>query len=312
MNKPEITISINPSYFCNFDCSFCYLTTEQLADRTLLDINTLELKLIEVSQIYQIVCIDIYGGEIALLTEEYLNALIDLSKKHTSDINLITNLSRIHPSFLRSDISLSVSWDGPIRRKSDIVFENLLALNREVNLLMLAGPEMLSWSSDEIKNIISQLNTVNSIRSVEIKPYSSNQANNYSISYLEFEEFLKVWFPAEKNFVFVNQEKLEGVFRGTSHSFSDDHLYINPEGQFCVLDFDQGDNEEFVPLKEFSDYLDWSNREKVKIANNSFCSQCEYLGSCLSEHLRDVKSLDNSCNGFKLLIDWYKSERLQS
>ena len=30
--KP-ITVSINPSYFCNFRCDFCYLTSEQLGDQ---------------------------------------------------------------------------------------------------------------------------------------------------------------------------------------------------------------------------------------------------------------------------------------
>ena len=30
--KP-ITVSINPSYFCNFSCDFCYLTPEQLKDQ---------------------------------------------------------------------------------------------------------------------------------------------------------------------------------------------------------------------------------------------------------------------------------------
>ena len=28
-----MNISINPSYFCNFRCDFCYLTPEQLGDQ---------------------------------------------------------------------------------------------------------------------------------------------------------------------------------------------------------------------------------------------------------------------------------------
>ncbi len=32
MDKP-ITVSVNPSYFCNFRCDFCYLTEEQLSDQ---------------------------------------------------------------------------------------------------------------------------------------------------------------------------------------------------------------------------------------------------------------------------------------
>ena len=48
---------------------------------------------------------------------------------------------------------------------------------------------------------------------------------------------------------------------------------------------------------------------KDRVVKNPYCSQCDYLGSCLSEHLRDVKSLTYSCNGFKHLLDWY-NERI--
>ena len=45
--------------------------------------------------------------------------------------------------------------------------------------------------------------------------------------------------------------------------------------------------------------------EKERVNKNPYCSKCSYLGSCLSEHLRDVKDLTYSCNGFKHLLDWY-------
>ena len=175
---------------------------------------------------------------------------------------------------------------------------------------MLAGPQMLSWPKKQIEHIIYQLNAVQSISSVEIKPYSPNQANDFDLSYVQYENFLKHWFDTSKEFIFVNEEKIKGVFRGTSHSFSDDHLYINPAGDFCVLDFDSNDNEQFISLDNLEEYFEWSNKEKIKVSNNSYCSQCEYLGHCLSEHLREVKDIQYSCNGFKNLIDWYRSERL--
>ena len=56
----------------------------------------------------------------------------------------------------------------------------------------------------------------------------------------------------------------------------------------------------------FEKYLQWTDREKLRVKKNKFCNSCEYFGNCLSEHLREVKNLDNSCNGFKFLLDWYK------
>ena len=104
------------------------------------------------------------------------------------------------------------------------------------------------------------------------------------------------------NFVFVNEENIKNVFSGSQNSFSDDHLYIGPDGEFAVLDFDKDDKEYFLKLSSLDDYMSWANMEKMKISQNSFCSTCEYLGNCLSEHLREVTSIESSCNGYYKLI----------
>src|SRR5690606_3327439 len=98
------------------------------------------------------------------------------------------------------------------------------------------------------------------------------------------------------------------VIRGEQNSFSDDHIYITPNGEFAVLEFDKNDNEYFMELSSFQDYLDWTMIEKNRVSMNGYCMSCEYYGRCLSEHLREVKDISQSCNGFKHLIDWYKNE----
>ena len=45
----EITVSINPSYFCNFRCDFCYLTPEQLGDQKRISMSDLDNRLHEIS-----------------------------------------------------------------------------------------------------------------------------------------------------------------------------------------------------------------------------------------------------------------------
>ena len=48
--------------------------------------------------------------------------------------------------------------------------------------------------------------------------------------------------------------------------------------------------------------------EKEKLENVSdICRNCKYFGHCLTEHYRYVKDLDNSCNGYKGLLDWYEA-----
>ena len=41
----SITVSINPTYYCNFRCDFCYLTEEQLSDRKIIKREDLEQSL---------------------------------------------------------------------------------------------------------------------------------------------------------------------------------------------------------------------------------------------------------------------------
>jgi hypothetical protein len=65
MNK--ITVSINPSYFCNFRCDFCYLTPEQLGDQKRIPLPILDKRLEEISKVKEIEWIDLYGGEIGAL-----------------------------------------------------------------------------------------------------------------------------------------------------------------------------------------------------------------------------------------------------
>lgn len=157
-------------------------------------------------------------------------------------------------------------------------------------------------------------NLMDNLESVEIKPYSSNQANQQNVSFRDFEEFVKKWITSDipKKFTFVNEYLIGESINKQRNSFSDDHIYITPSGRYAVLEFDLNDNEFFLEYDTLDEYYDWCEKEKMRVKKNKFCSECEYFGNCLSEHLREVKDLNNSCNGFKLLLNWYKDERMET
>ena len=50
----NITVSINPSYFCNFRCNFCYLTSEQLGEQKKIPLPMLDKRLEKISKIRNI------------------------------------------------------------------------------------------------------------------------------------------------------------------------------------------------------------------------------------------------------------------
>ena len=67
-----MNLSINPSYFCNFSCDFCYLTKKQLKDQTsfsLLKLNDL------LKQVPHIDYVDLYGGEVGAIKKDHFKLM---------------------------------------------------------------------------------------------------------------------------------------------------------------------------------------------------------------------------------------------
>lgn len=300
-------VSINPTYYCNFRCNFCYLTEEQLSNRQKINLEVLEQKIKEIQQHFKISMIDLYGGEVGLLPEDYVFSICDILEKNgIDDINIITNLSMVNNVINHPNFYVTVSYDFSCREQSDRVWKNMTLLTKPFSILILASYSLIKNDPNEM---IFNLNLLSNLNSVEIKPYSTNQANQQNVTFKQYEEFVKQWItsPIQKNFTFVNELLIKDVLNGYRNSFSDDHVYITPNGNYGVLEFDLNDNEFFLEYSTFEEYLKWCKIERERVSRNKFCSNCNYFGRCLSEHLREVKNLDNSCNGFKLLIDWYKN-----
>ena len=302
MNK--ITVSINPSYFCNFRCNFCYLTSQQLGDQKQIPLVILDKKLKEISKIRIIEWVDLYGGEIGALKKDYFYGLKDIIRKYYKDkINIITNYSMLHEGFFKDDFYLSVSYDFEAREKSDLVYNNMFQSTVPIAVLILASEKVLSMNVDEM---IHKLNLCSSIESVEIKPYSINQANNQPVTHKDFELFVQKWIESDvkKKFDFINEGKIIKSLKKEYNAFSNNHVYITPNGNFGVLEFDKNDKEYFLELQSFKDYLKWADNEPLKNISD-ICKSCKYYGHCLTEHYRYVKDLNNSCNGYKGLLDYY-------
>ena len=309
MRKLMFSVSINPTYFCNFNCNFCYLSKEQLKDRSVSKIETIMKRLSEIDE--TITHVDLYGGEIGLLPDDYLNELIDKIKdKYNPSISIITNLSAIRKVFLRPDIDLSVSYDFDAREKEQIVFNNMLKLERPFSVLILASEKVIS---NDVYFMVSALNSLGNLKAVEIKPFSQTVHRKHYVSDLEYEQFIMRWIdcPIEKNWQFINQDKLEDCLDGNYNAFSDDHVYVTPSGFFAVLDFDSDGNEAFTQLCSFDEYKNWATREKIS-GVSEICKSCKYFGKCLTEHYKYVKEDPkiNSCNGYFNLLEWYDEEPL--
>jgi hypothetical protein len=279
---------------------------EQLRNKDKIDLDILDTRLAELGSITQV---DIYGGEPGILPADYANKLIDVVKQHTDKINIISNFSVIPDWYYREDItSVGVSFDWDQREQHDKVLNNIIMFKRPVSMLMLATEELIKVDP---QLIASTLNTISNVASLEIKPYSTNQYNSFGMNFKLFEEWIKKWLLLNNlNFQLINRDLLNKCISKEYVAYSENHLYIDPKGNYSVLDFDLNDNEYFRPMRDLDEYNCWVIKERVMVENNKFCSQCKWQGHCATEHYRDVKSIENSCNGFKLLLDWY--ERVES
>lgn len=308
MFKDKITLSINPTYLCNFRCSFCYLSDEQLSQNKIIDHKILLEKLTEVSSRKIIDHIDLYGGEIALINSFKLTQLIETINLFTQNkINIITNLSSINPVFLRDDIELSISWDYKAREKHERVFQNMQSLNKDFHVLILASDALIRLHDNELDEMIDMLNSLPFLKTVEIKPFSDNLFHPQRTRFSDYEAWIIKWIhrSTKFKFEFINIKKIQSSLLKAYSSWSDEHLYITPDGDFAVLEFNDFNQEYFLKLSDLDEYEQWAMREKEKIRNNPYCGNCEFLGSCLSEHLQPVKDLSQSCNGFRNLLKWY-------
>ena len=295
----SFTVSINPTYYCNFNCDFCYLSEAQLNDRYTATIDKIRQRLDEVTN--PITHIDLYGGEIGLLPNEYLDLLIELCKQYTDSVCIITNLSAVRAAFLRDDIQLSVSYDFDAREKEHIVFNNMLKIQKPFNILTLASRKVVDGDVDFM---VAALNSLTNLRAFEIKPFSQTTHRSQKVSDVEYEEFVKKFIDSELNCEFTNQIRIEQCLDKEYNAFSNDHVYITPNSKFAVLEFDKDHNEYFLELDSFDDYLTWAANENI----SDVCKACKYYGHCLTEHYKYVESKENSCNGYYNLLEWYDEE----
>lgn len=312
MNE-EIVLSLNPTYLCNFRCNFCYLSPEQLASKEQINPERLFEILSEISTHRKIGHVDLYGGEVALLSTNYLDKIFEVLRFfYKEKINVITNLSRVPEWLLHDDIEISVSWDFHAREMHEKVYANMQALKKDFHILVLASDALLKLEDSALDDFVSKLNALEHLKSVEIKPYSKSTHNNEDPGHYDYEEWIKRWLKRREQFrfEFINEKKIRHSLKRIYSSWSDNHLYITPKGQMAVLDFDDLGREYFLDVKHFSDYESWIQREKEKILGCDICSSCSYLGHCLSEHLRPVSPSDISCNGFRNLLSWYENEGL--
>lgn len=306
VGKSRIDLSINVSYYCNLRCNFCYLTDGQLGDKTRAGLSELNALLDSIAAHYEIGHVDLYGGEVALVPVDYFNELLRLVKRyHPFDIRLITNLTVINDIVMHPEVELYVSYDFTARELHERVAKNLRAIDRPFHILTLATDNVVK---EGVVKVVDFYKSLPNLMSVELKPYSSNQANCDMGNGRGFYELVKGIAECDAlPFTFENASLLNSVLGGSRNAYSDGHVFITPDVKMATLGFDLSDREYFLTFNSVDEYRRWCEIEKHSVANSSSCQTCPWQGRCLTEHYRNVEPDDGFCSGHKKLIEWYKA-----
>ena len=289
-------ISLCPSFYCNFRCPWCYLSNEQLSSKRIINISELTNTINYINLFETITHIDIYGGEPTLLPVNWSIDLINLLRNITNaHLHVITNLSSSHHPLLFLSDTIGISYDFDKRQQWIKVREKIRVFPHKKHVVTLVNE---LHHIDDIDAYIEDLMRLN-IDSWELKPFSVSKFNSsFKEDFSKFEIFVKTVIDKAPPFEIINEINMNNV----SSSFSDDHIYIMPDSKMYVLDFDENFQEYFKNVSTIEDFYLWTKKEFDEYTNNKTCSNCTYLGNCLSEHL---KVYNNTCNGFPDLIKWY-------
>jgi len=300
--RPKLALSINPLYKCNMNCPFCYLGSLK-DNKNILDLTYLMNTLNNISFRYNIECIDIYGGEISLLSEFYFDMLVKLCKTFSRKVNITTNFVDFNKPIINNFDNIGVSLDfNNYRLNQKRVYENIKAAIQSGKVINILSLDIsCQQNEEEIINILNNLH----IHSWKLIPYSKSKENKLDFKGYQYfentvEKFLKL--QDKMKFSFINKLELDGIINEDYYNTT--HFYITPNNKVALLQFDNNEEyfNEFNSLDELYEEL---KNEQLK--RDKYCKNCSIKNKCLAEHF-NYNYKGKSCSGFKNLIINYKND----
>lgn len=302
--KRSIIVSIFPTYLCNQNCDFCYLSTRHSS--VILDLDLLEIKLAEITSRYDILKFNLYGGEITLLPRSYLQRLNGIMERYNVTNYLTSNLYDISKLDIFNSSFLSTSLN--VERPDYTYIKKILAdklLNRSISVLSMITPSIINTSPAEV---LSAYNGLNIAYVSFIKYYPSVYTGDvFNISQATYEYTLKCllseYISNRKQYDFglgLEEGLTWCINRKYPVATNDQCIRISPEGKFGAIYYDENNLEDFVWYDTLDEYEEDCNKEKSLYLNK--CGFCEYYRNCWTEHITR-----EPCDGCKNLLNWWKT-----
>lgn len=152
---PKSELHLFPTYHCNFTCKFCYQA--EYKNSKVMDLKKLPevLENIKKEKQCEFSRVTLMGGELATLSDKYLDELMTIVESLNVPIQIFTNLWKIKKRLL--DHAVFVSWDFDAREHHDEILANMLSLDRKFDTSTVVSKKLLNMSMDEIVSFYSSI-----------------------------------------------------------------------------------------------------------------------------------------------------------
>lgn len=308
MKKPFIdNLSIQPTFLCNFNCSYCYLgNLRNCSD--ILDLRVLERRIEEILNKYQIRNINLYGGEISLLKPSYLEELVDICSRIGIKSTVITNLSNdwIIDFCEEGSLPLSISLNEERPYYKETLEKIKKLKNRgNKNLSVVVLPSMLDKDYSGLMSFYEKLGL--DVFFIQYHPsvHSCKSGVVYDININHFSSFLKGIISEKHRRDYEIKIINEDILNNKDYNpLMSGFLSITPFGQYSTVLYQNGIEryEYFNSLEEWEECCKKEYREYFLK-----CNLCEYFGKCKAEHLEVMDKKE--CSGLYELQKWYEEKK---
>ena len=302
--KP-ISVSIIPSFYCKTGCPYCYLGNLR-NDQATVSIKNIKKQLQTlVDNDYVITSISLYGGEVSLLSQQYLSDLFVLCKQYCDAVGVATNgqNKQIFELCTQFDVGvlISLNQERPDYKRSLKLIDQ--CPNCSVGVVVL--PSILQQTSAQFCQFFDKIK-----RDVYLFQYYQSHDNSpYKFdnkSYTDWIVDLLQYYhqTGPHNFKIIN----ESEWVDQSHNPDESgFIYIMPNGKLATTEYIKNIEQ----YRYFDDLKQWEQYCKQRILVRKInCYDCQYFDQCKAEHL--VVYNDEYCSGLQRVIQFYKNTTYNS
>ena len=300
-------VNIIPTYHCQLHCDYCFLGN-QFDNKQCIDLNVLEDQLKEVSEVYGIDRIDLFGGELSTYNE--IGRLVTIVEQFSSNISLATNCQ--NPDILnyidRVDLSISLNPSrNDFKRNVKLIKSLPKDVRSKLYISTVVLPDLIARNPKLYLDFIDELQ----IKSLYFLQYYRPMygRKKYAISNNEFVQYMCNVLEVYRNNHYTFCLENINAYKNRSDPHISNYIFINPYNQYGCTSYSNGD-EQFVWVDNLSQYNQLIALERLKYFSQ--CGMCQYYKNCLAEHLHSHDQNDQCCGLPKLIkfIDKYIYVRL--